>query len=126
MRTRVGMRRRPAKNPGAAHRIDERDGPSSFPIRIWRAFDSPCASAEPTKRVGSVVAQPRVHCPPIRTAVVAVIPTPSRESHECKASAAKAKSVREAVIREAMTREAAADAVTTEAAKAAAMKAAAA
>jgi hypothetical protein len=109
MRTRVGMLRRRAKNPGTA-RGRRRDWSALFAsTRIWRAFGSPRASTKPTKPVGSV-AQPRIHCPPIRTAV----PTPSWGSPECKAPTAM-----EAAIREAVTAEAAA-------VKAAAMKAAAA
>jgi hypothetical protein len=109
IRTRVGMLRRRAKNPGTA-RGRRWDWSALFAsTRIWRAFGSPRASAKPTKPVGSV-AQPRIHCPPIRTAV----PTPSWGSPECKAPAAM-----EAAIREAVTAEAAV-------VKAAAMKAAAA
>jgi hypothetical protein len=113
MRTRVGMLRRPAKNQG--RRAAAGTGPSSSPrpesgARSVRRL----ASAKPTKRGGSV-ARPRIHCPPIRTAV----PTPSRGSPECKAPAARVKSVMEAAIREAVTAEAAA-------VKAAAMKATAA
>jgi hypothetical protein len=114
MRTRVGMLRRRAKNPGTAHGR-RRDWSALFAsTRIWRAFGSPRASAKPTKPVGSV-AQPRIHCPPIRTAV----PTPSWGSPECKAPTAM-----EAAIREAVTAEAAA--VKAAAMKVAAMKAAAA
>jgi hypothetical protein len=98
-----------AKNPGTA-RGRRRDWSALFAsTRIWRAFGSPRASAKPTKPVGSV-AQPRIQCPPIRTAV----PTPSWGSPECKARAAM-----ESAIREAVTAEAAA-------VKAAGMKAAAA
>ena len=118
MRTRVGMLRRRAKNPGTAHGR-RRDWSALFAsTRIWRAFGSPRASAKPTKRV-ALVAQPRIHCPPIRTAV----PTPSRGSHECKAPAAKDKSVVEAAIREAVTAKAAAAMKAGAAMKAAATRA---
>jgi hypothetical protein len=112
MRTRVGMLRRRAKKPGTA-RGRRRDWSALFAsTRIWRASGSPRASAKPTKPVGSV-AQPRIHCPPIRTAV----PTPSWGSPECKAPAAMEAAIREAVTVEAAAVKAAA-AVKTAAARA--------